>query len=118
MTTSEHAYAQALLFAGPLEEVQKARLEVLCKSVEESLKHKLRPGLTPEDLRADYIAAVGLYGVAALEELEQRGEPKSFTASDLTIRREDAGVSVKCLRRQAEMLLAPYLCDSFSFRSV
>lgn len=118
MTTSEHAYAQALLFAGPLEEVQKARLEVLCKSVEESLKHKLRPGLTPEDLRADYIAAVGLYGVAALEELEQRGEPKSFTASDLTIQREDAGVSVKCLRRQAEMLLAPYLCDSFSFRSV
>ena len=118
MTASEHAYAQALLFAGPLEEAQKARLEILCRSVEESLKHKLRPGLTPEDLRADYIAAVGLYGVAALEELEQRGEPKSFSASDLTIQREDASVTVKCLRKQAEMLLSPYLQDGFTFRSV
>lgn len=118
MTISEQAFAQALLLAGSLEPERQDRLQVLCQGVEASLQRRIREGLTPEDFRADYIAAVGLFGVAALSELESLSAPGTFSAADLTVQRADTSVSVNCLRLQAEMLMAPYCKDSFCFRGI
>ena len=118
MVISEQAFAQALLLAGPLEPERQDKLQTLCQGVESSLKRRIREGLSPEDFRADYIAAVGRYGVAALSELESLSAPGSFSAADLTVQRTDTSASVNCLRLQAEMLMAPYCKDSFCFRGI
>lgn len=118
MTVSEHAYAQALVLAGPLEPEQSEKLKILCDVVQANLRQRIRPDLDPNDFRADFIAAVGLLGVAALGELEADREPAYFSAGDLTVRKTDASVSANYLRGQAQMLLAPYLKDGFCFRGV
>ena len=41
-----------------------------------------------------------------------------FTAGDLTIRKGSRAAAANCLRTQAELMMAPYLKDRFSFRGV
>jgi len=120
MTLTEQVYAQAALLAGQLEDDQLQSLETLCTISTAALTARLREGLTPDDCKADFIAAASLFALAALNGVKNRGDLEQFTAGDLTVRKatgyDDA--ASKCLRNQAELMIAPYLKDRFTFRGV
>ena len=71
MSLTEQIYAQALLLAGDLEEKQAKLLEVLCTAATRSLTARLRDGITPEDCKADFVAAASLYALASLGDVEE-----------------------------------------------
>lgn len=116
MTLEEQIYAQARLMAGQLNEEQDALLRMLCRVARINLEGRLRPGLKAEDLQADFIAAGSLLALAALSESD--GSPERFTAGELTVQRGSQSAAAKCLRGQAELLLMPYVRDSFAFLGV
>ena len=120
MTLSEQVYAQALLLTGDLEERQSQLLQVLCSAAVSSLEARLRDGITPEDCKADFVAAASLYAISALTGVEETVQVEEFKAGDLTVRQSHTGrdAASNCLQRQAEMLILPYLKDRFSFRGV
>ena len=118
MTLKEQVFAQAALLAGQLEGSRMEMLDVLCTASVASLTARLRPGLTPEDCKADFVAAASLYALAALNEVGDPDRLEQISAGDLTLRKHSADAAVNCLRNQAEIMIAPYLKDRFSFRGV
>ena len=119
MTLKEQVYAQAALLAGQLETQQADMLNVLCIAATASLTARLKEGLQPEDCKADFIAAASLFALAALNGVKDTEALEQISAGDLTIRKgntSDAASNV--LRNQAELMIAPYLMDSFSFMGV
>ena len=118
MTLTDQVYAQALVLCGGLEERQEALLKILTAGACSSLAARLRDGLTPEDCKADFIAAACLYALSALSEVKDAGEAEAFTAGDVTVKRRSRDAASNCLRSQAELMIAPYLKDRFSFRGV
>ena len=118
MMLTEQIFAQAALLAGPLEEQQTQLLKVLVQAAESSLRNRLRDGLTEEDCKADFVAAASLYALAALNEAGRTGGLEEFRAGDLTVKRSGMDTSSKCLQRQADLIIQPFLKDSFSFVGV
>lgn len=118
MTLTEQIYAQALTMAGTLEPQEDALLRVLCRGANSALTARLRPGITPDDCKADFIATASLYALAALSEAAPNAGIESFTAGDITVRREGGGAAANCLRYQANLILMPYLKDGFAFQGV
>ena len=118
MTLKEQVFAQAALLAGQLEGSRLEMLDVLCTASVASLTARLRTGLTPEDCKADFIAAASLYALAALNEVGDTDRLEEISAGDLTLRKSSADAAANCLRNQAEIMIAPYLKDRFSFRGV
>lgn len=120
MMLREQVYAQALLLTGELDSRQSQLLQVLCAAAASSLAARLREGITPEDCKADFIAAASLYALAALDEVDEKTRVEEFQAGDLTIRQgsQSRDAASRCLERQAEMMILPYLKDRFSFRGV
>ena len=116
MTVTDQIYAQALVMVGQLSEEQDALLRVLCRAARSTLAGRLRSGITPEDCRADFIAAGSLYALAALSESD--GSPQRFTAGELTVQRSSDNAAARCLRGQAELILMPYVRDCFTFLGV
>ena len=119
MMLKEQIYAQALLLAGELDTHQSQLLRVLCTAAASSLASRLREGITPEDCKADFIAAASLYALGSLAEAEEV-PVEEFKAGDLTVRKGNTvrDAASRCLQRQAEMMILPYLKDSFSFLGV
>ena len=66
MTLTEQVFAQAALLAGELDGRQTNLLRLLCGASASSLTARLREGLTPEDCKADFIAAASLLALAQL----------------------------------------------------
>ena len=118
MILKEQVFAHALLLAGGLEKQQEELLKVLVTGTCSSLAARLRQGLTPDDCRADFIAAASLYALSALAEVKDAGEAEQFTAGDITLRRRSTDAASNCLRSQAELMIAPYLRDRFTFLGV
>lgn len=118
MSLVDQIYAQALLLIQDSADANPSMLRLLCHSAENSLRKKLRDGLTVEDCKADFIAAASLYALAALSELDDLSQMEQIQAGDLTIRRGSRNSAACCLRVQAEALMTPYLKDQFSFRGV
>ena len=118
MMLNEQIFAQAALLAGQLEDRQAELLKILCHGAAASLKTKLRDGLTEADCKADFVAAASLYALAALNDAGQVGGLEEFRAGDLTVKRTGMDTSSRCLQRQAEMIMQPFLKDSFSFLGV
>jgi hypothetical protein len=118
MTLKEQVFAQAALLAGQLGGNRLEMLDVLCTASVASLTARLRTGLTPEDCKADFIAAASLYALAALNEVGDTDRLEEISAGDLTLRKSSADAAANCLRNQAEIMIAPYLKDRFSFRGV
>ena len=116
MSLTEQIYAQALLMAGKLSQEQDALLRTLCRVTKASLEGRLRSGLTPEDMRSDFVAAGSLLALAALSESDSG--PERFTAGELTIQRGASSAAARCLRGQAELMMMPYVRDSFAFLGV
>ena len=118
MTLKEQVFAQAALLAGQMDTQQTALLDALCTSATVSLSARLRDGLTPEDCKADFIAAASLYALSAMSEVETGALPEQITAGDLTLRRSGSDAAACCLRYQAELMMLPYMKDRFAFMGV
>ena len=120
MTVSQQVYAQALLLAGQLDDRQSQLLQVLCTAAASALESRLRDGITPEDCKADFIAAASLYALASLGDVADTVQVEEFKAGDLSVRQssERRDAASNCLQRQAEMIILPYLKDRFSFVGV
>ena len=115
MTLKQQVYAQAALLAGQLEGAQAELLNTLCTAATASLTARLREGLRPEDCLADFVASASLYALAALS---AQGDMERIVAGDVTLQRSSSDAAANCLRYQAEIIIAPYLKDNFSFRGV
>ena len=120
MTLTEQVFAQAALLAGDLDERQTNLLKLLCGASVSSLTARLREGLTPEDCKADFIAAASLLALAQMNGVEGDAQVEEFKAGDLTVKQGSNhwDAASQCLQRQAELMIAPYLRDGFSFRGV
>ena len=115
---TELVYSQAALLAGQLEQRETELLKVLCHAASSSLEARLREGLTPQDCRADFVAAASLYALAALNDAGSRVTAEEFKAGDLTVKRSGMDTSSRCLQRQAELIIQPFLKDGFTFLGV
>ena len=120
MMLSEQVFAQALLLAGELDGQQTQLLKVLCDGTASMLAARLREGITPEDCKADFIAAASLYALSSLDVADAQPTVEEFKAGDLTVRQSTVtrDAASRCLQRQAEMMLLPYLKHRFSFLGV
>lgn len=118
MTLTEQIFAHALVLAGELEPRQEALLKLLCRSAENALSMRLRQGLSPEDCKADFISAAGLYALSAMSGTDEMDRLEQITAGDITLKRAGGDVASNCLRYQAELMIAPYLASGFTFRGV
>ena len=118
MSLVEQIYAQALVLTQDATDMNQPMLEVLCRSAENALRGKLRDGITPEDCKADFIAAASLLALAALSEMDDLSQIEQIRTGDLTLRRGSKDSSACCLRYQAEVLMMPYLKDKFAFLGV
>lgn len=118
MSLTEQVYAQALLLAGELTEHQQRVLQALCAGKVSILTARLRQGLKPEDCKADFIAAASLLALADLGSISDDARMEQITAGDFTVKKGSRDAASNCLRAQAELMIAPYLQDRFSFRGV
>ena len=118
MSLKEQVFAQAALLAGQLEQSQMEMLRALCAATAASLTARLKEGLRPEDCKADFIAAASLYALSSLNAVKDTGNLEQISAGDLTIRKGSADAASNCLRNQADLMIAPYLKDRFSFLGV
>ena len=120
MSLKDQVLAQALLLAGELTERQTLVLGALCTASTASLRARLREGLSPEDCKADFIAAASLLALAALGSVAEDEQVEQITAGDFTIRKSGGSrdAASNCLRAQAELMISPYLKDRFAFLGV
>lgn len=118
MMLMDQVLAQALLLAGELDDRQTELLRILCTASASSLAARLREGLTPEDCKADFIAAASLFALAALGSVADADQAEQFRIGDVTVYPGKRDAASNCLRSQAELMIAPYLKDRFSFRGV
>ena len=120
MSLIEQVQAQALLLAGDLAERQIQILSALCYAAASSLESRLRDGLHPEDCKADFIAASSLLALAAMNSVTGDESAEQISVGDFSVRtskgKNDAASN--CLRAQAELMIAPYLKDRFTFLGV
>lgn len=114
MTEKIVALAKAL----GAQEGQEELLTTLCQAAEQELNSKLRPDWTAEDCESAFVPAAAWMALAWLRTGAGGEEVTSFTAGDVTIRRE-GGRETAALLDQAQRLMSPYLRDSgFSFLGV
>ena len=118
MTLKEQVFAQAALLAGKLDEEKMRMLDALCGASTASLAARLREGLEPGDCRADFVAAASLYALAAMNAVASGEQMEQIVAGDLTLHRRSGDAASGCLFTQAELMIAPYLKDRFSFLGV
>ncbi len=118
MTLVQQVYAQAVLLSGVENPEQEQMLEILCRGAVTSLTSRLRDGLTPEDCKADFVAAAGLQALAALSEVDDTADLEQLRVGDMTMKRKSTSAAARCLRNQSELMMSPYLKERFSFRGV
>ncbi len=118
MTLSEQVYAQAAVLAGTLTDRETELLKLLCQGTVSSLSARLRTGLTPEDLRADFVAAASLFALGALANVSEDAALDQVKLGDVTVKRSGGDAASRCLYNQAELIIAPYLADRFHFVGV
>lgn len=118
MILTEQVFAQAQVLAGELNERQYNLLRVLCHATASALAARLREGLTPEDCKADFLAAASLFALATLSSVSDAEQMEQVDIGDMTLRRRSSDAASNCLRNQAELIIAPYLRDGFAFVGV
>ncbi len=117
MTLAEQAFTQAALLSGELDGQQTDLLKVLCGAAAASLTARLRDGITVDECKEVLVAAASLMALSALDE-QDGGAVEEFKAGDLSVKRENQKAASRCLERQAERMMAPYLQDRFAFQGV
>ena len=111
MTIADQVLNQVELLTGELDDTGRERLRLLCTAAVRALTAQLRDGLSPEDIREDFVAAASLY---ALSRWGRGEEIQEFRAGDLTVKKGQAAE----LEGEALALLAPYLKQGFAFLGV
>ena len=117
MSLAEQVANQASYMAPELTAQQQDLLCAVSQAAVSSLEARLRDELTVEDCQADFITAAGMYTVAAMTEIGDFTDVEQLTAGDVTVRR-GRNCAANYLRSQAQLLMAPYLKDVFSFMGV
>ena len=117
---TEQVFSQALLLTGELEGKERELLRLLCGAAASSLALRLKEGINPQDCVRDFVAAASLYAVAALGEAREETVLEEFKAGDLTVRSSGKAkdAASRALQKQADLLMGPYLADSFAFVGV
>ena len=120
MMLIDQIQAQALLLAGDLTAQQMQVLSALCYAAASSLKSRLREGLTPDDCKADFIAAASLLALAGMNSVTGEETAEQIAVGDFSVRtsKNTNDAASNCLRAQAELMIAPYLKDRFTFLGV
>ena len=118
MTLLEQVFAQAAVLAGGVEQSQAQLLQALCRAAVSSLSARLRPNLSAEDCKADFIAAASLYALAAWSEVDEVQGLERMQIGDISMVRRSKSPAAACLRSQAGLIMSPYTVDCFSFRGV
>ena len=118
MSLTDQIVTQACLMAGRLDERDTELLRLLCQAAAASLAARLRPGLTPEDCRADFVAAASLFALASMSQVAGDAALDEVKLGDVTLKRKDGDTASRCLHSQATLIIAPYLQDRFSFQGV
>ena len=117
---TERIFACAVLPAKDLDGQKQELLRLLCEVSESVLISRLRDGLMPEDCGEAFVTAAAWYALADLNAVAADLQVKEFKAGDLTVKQGAASkdAASRCLERQAEQIIRPYLKDSFSFLGV
>lgn len=89
----------------------------LCQAARQEVESQLKPGTSPQDCGPAFLVAAAWLALAGLETSQGEEGVSSFTAGELTIRKEGA-TSAQSLRKQAWELMAPYRRDTFCFQGV
>ena len=120
MSLIEQIQAQAMLLAGELTGQQMQVLGALCQAAASSLESRLRDGLTPDDCKADFIAAASLLALGAMGSVTGEESTQQITVGDFSVRtsKNRGDAASNCLKAQAELIIAPYLKDRFTFLGV
>ena len=120
MSLIEQIQAQALLLAGDLTDQQTKILSALCYGAASTLDNRLRDGLSADDCKADFIAAASLLALAAMNSVTGEETAEQISVGDFSVRNSKGknDAASNCLRAQAELMIAPYLKDRFSFQGV
>ncbi len=114
MTLTEQVYARALALAGELEEREAELLRLFSGAALSALVRRLKEG--GESCREELVAAGSLYALAAL--MEADCGPRRFAAGELTVEKGEAAEAARRLRRQGDLLLAPFAREGFTFLGV
>ena len=120
MNLIEQIQAHALLMAGNMSPMQQEILKTFCQASASYLESRLRDGLSPEDCKADFVAAASLLALAALNSYRAEDFSEQVTVADFTMKTTCGykDVASNCLKTQAELMIAPYLKDRFAFMGV
>ena len=59
-----------------------------------------------------------LFALASLSTAGEKDDVEQLSVGDMTLRRRSSDAASNCLRNQAELIIAPYLQDGFSFLGV
>jgi hypothetical protein len=94
-------------------------LRLFCESAQEEIIGRLRDGVQPEDFQEIFITASAMLALAGYRETGADGGAASYTAGRISVTGRDGGAVGVALRRQAEVLLTPYVKDrDFCFMGV
>ena len=104
----------ALAVALGADESREELLTALCQAAQRELEGRLKPGLTPEDCECAFVPAAAWMVMAWMSAGTGSEAVTSFTAGDVTIRRE-GGRETAALLEQAGRIMAPYLADGGFF---
>ena len=117
MTLTDQVYAQAAMLAG-VDEKSEALLQLLSRSAVAGLKHQLRSGVKVDDCKADFVAAASLYALAALSEADEMKNLSQLQIGDVTVKRNSGSAAARCLRKQAELIMFPFVEGKPALRRV
>ncbi len=122
MTEEIFTQAQAM-YREQLNERENSVLQQLCRCAEEKLASRLREGTALEEIGAIFVTAAGMLALSLFLQVRSgTQEESSMKLGDVSIQRRGAGAghsSAAQLRRQAELLLHPWLEDQgFAFCGV
>ncbi|MBQ6996779.1 MAG: hypothetical protein IJO72_03050 [Oscillospiraceae bacterium] len=116
--TTQLIYTHALELAPDISNREEELLKELCFAAEVSLQRKLRRNILMKDCHNQFVAAASMYALAALSEISEESQFAQVAVGDLTIRKTDGTVAANCLRKQADMLMAPYVKSGVAFMGV
>jgi hypothetical protein len=117
MALSDEICAAAAAGAGDLTDAERTLLESLCRAAEAALSARLRDGVSETDCRDAFVCAAAWTALSHFMTGARADGVTGFAAGDLKITRE-SGDAADGLLGRAELLMAPYVRDSFSFRGV
>ena len=116
----EMIYEMADALCAPSSEEEKRALSLLCTAVQAQVSARFRRGVCAADCEAAFVCACACLAAAGMQDMRVRdGEAQSLRVGDVSIAFAAGGDRrTETLRRQAQMLLAPYMASEFAFCGV